>query len=329
MDKPIDDFIIDTILNDDLDFTYRMRLADVLKNTKRHKDPKNKRGNLCIGLKSFIKALSDKKTNSEQLSLDDLEEINTWIRTVRMLRSRISELLEYSDINYKKHLMEKMKAAILKEVPTPEEWAAMKETIKKSFKIFGMGLAAISGHYGIKGDPTQNHSLHLRLGRIVYGSGHKCLEYKKKPKFNKQELIERIKKVIKTPEQWAAMKKKERETFNIEGIGLIAIARKFNLKGNPVNNKKVHLDIGKKIFGEHKCLEYEVYPDLNTDELKAKILVEVPTFEHWSKMTFRQKRKFRINGMSLNTLGKKFRIKGNPTIDKESFLELGQKIYSK
>jgi hypothetical protein len=57
-----------------------------------------------------------------------------------------------------------------------------------------------------------------------------------------------------SPETWAKMNHKQKPAFQVPGseMGLIALARRFGVKGNPVGYHAIHLQLGVRIFGATK-----------------------------------------------------------------------------
>ena len=145
---------------------------------------------------------------------------------------------------------EGLRTEILKLVPTPEEWAGMCKGKKITFKVFGRGLVAIATKFGVEGDPTQNNLYHFDLGRKIYGEGHECLTYVERPDPSPEELRTEILRLAPTPKKWAGMKQKEKLAFRALGVGLSAIATKFGVEGDPVGRHSIHLDLGRRIYGE-------------------------------------------------------------------------------
>ena len=43
--------------------------------------------------------------------------------------------------------------------------------------------------------------------------------------------------------------------FKVIGLGLVAIASKFNVTGDPIRNNKFHLELGNKVYKKQKPTE--------------------------------------------------------------------------
>jgi len=222
---------------------------------------------------------------------------------------------------------EGLRAEILKKVPTPEMWAGMKVKEKQEFKIAGVGPEAIARKFGVMGNPVNYKLVYLELGRKIYGEEHECLQYNEKPELTEEELHNEILKKVPTPEMWAGMEPKDKQAFKIGGMGLFAIAHKLGVKGHPIANLSVYLEVGRKIYGEeHECLQYNEKPELTEEELHDEILKKVPTPEMWAGMTQKDKRKFEIGDFKFTAIATQFGIQGNP-FKNSAHLELGRKIY--
>ncbi|MBU1683175.1 hypothetical protein KJ742_04480 [Patescibacteria group bacterium] len=196
----------------------------------------------------------------------------------------------------------------------------MKQAEKKEFKINNMGLYKISTIFGIKGNPVGNHKVHLELGRKIYGDRHDSLQV-----FILNKLKQKIIQKIPTPEEWAKMTAIEKSKFKITNIGLYKISTIFNTKGDPVHSHKIHLKLGRKIYGNrYKCLQQT---ELTLEKLKQKILEKIPTPEDWVLMKWRKKQKIRIADMSLRKIATSFNVKGHPRDNYSAYMELGRKIY--
>jgi hypothetical protein len=117
-----------------------------------------------------------------------------------------------------------------------------------------MGLGALATKFGVKGNPANKYSYHLDLGKKMFGE-NPVFDYKENPELSDAELREAARNEIKTPIEWAGMNVKVKRKFKVAGLGLVAMAGRFGIKGNPVNNHKYHLELGKKIYGDNPCFD--------------------------------------------------------------------------
>jgi len=200
--------------------------------------------------------------------------------------------------------------------PTAVEWAAIKRSKKTKFRIGGIGLIAIARRFSVDGDPIKNQSLYLELGRKIYGA-HPALE-----EITNEEIIAKIKEKKPTAAKWASMKQSEKAKFEIGEMWLTAIATRFGVKGNAISNRSDHLELGRKIYGEHPALE-----ELTIEMLIANIKKAKSTADKWTAMDYSEKRKFKIGGIGLKAIASRFGLDGDPRDNHSIHLELGRKIY--
>ena len=119
-------------------------------------------------------------------------------------------------------------------------------------------------------------------------------------------------------------------------MGLVAIATRFGVKGDPVNYHAIHLQLGEKIFGADTVIleklkvaraskEVEALPP---EELRPH-LTKSHNPDTWAEMTAKQKSAFRVPGseMGLRALATRFGVEGNPVSNHAIHLELGEKIF--
>ncbi len=128
------------------------------------------------------------------------------------------------------------------EMYTAERWAGMNQKEKNILQIQGLGLRAITGRFGVEGNPIKNHSVHLELGKAIFGALPCFVEMT--PDRLRTTITEAY-----TAEQWAGMKYKVKLTLKIQGLGLYALAGRFGVEGDPINKHSVHLELGKAIWG--------------------------------------------------------------------------------
>ena len=213
--------------------------------------------------------------------------------------------------------------AIRAQIATAEEWARMTAVLKGKFKANGMGLCAIATRFGVEGNPKDNHKYHLELGKLIYGE-NAVFEV---TDISVEDLKNLILIEVATAEEWAGMKRVQKGKFKVKGMGLIAIARRFGIEGDPVHYRKYHLELGKLIYGENDAFEYEDTVEIGNEELKNLIQVQVATAEEWAGMKSVQKGKFKVKGMGLKSIARRFGIEGDPPNNHKYHLALGKLIY--
>ncbi len=161
----------------------------------------------------------------------------------RMIYGNLPELID-AELT-----LEDLKKAILNEVPTAAQWAGMDSKAKKNFKVGELGLYAIATKFCIVGNPIKNNKYYLELGRIIYGNLPELI-YVEKVELTLEDLKKAILNEVPTAAQWARMNAKTKHAFKSQGLGLTAIATRFGVVGNPSNNHKYHLELGRLIYGE-------------------------------------------------------------------------------
>jgi hypothetical protein len=127
---------------------------------------------------------------------------------------------------------------------TPERWGRMTQKEKRALRINGLGLAAISSRFGIEGTPVGYHSIHLMLGRAIWGN-HPAVQGREATDF-----LPLLRKRF-TASQWAELTTREKYRLKVSGRGLKAIARAFSIAGDPVGRHADHLVLGRAIWGNH------------------------------------------------------------------------------
>jgi len=132
---------------------------------------------------------------------------------------------------------------------TPETWAQMKTADKKTLtlarKKYGIAIATL---FGVEGDPVGYHSVHLAIGRAVWGE-HDVLKEQDDHKL--KATIETDIRTRFTPETWAQMKTADKKTLTLAGKKYgIAIATLFGVEGDPTNIQSFHLAIGRAVWGD-------------------------------------------------------------------------------
>ena len=221
---------------------------------------------------------------------------------------------------------EQLKAAILAQIPTAKEWAGMGQEERLAFKVAGMGLTAIARRFGVEeGNPIGYYKVHLELGQKIYGECEE-LFYEEKPELIGEQLKAAILAQIPTAKEWAGMGVKEKDVFEVAGLSPYRIATKFGVDGDPRKNRKYHLELGRKIYGECEELEYEEKPEITDEQLKVAVLEQVPTAEEWAGMGDKEKRALKVAGMGLRAITTRFGVEGEP-FKHSVYLELGRKIY--
>lgn len=223
---------------------------------------------------------------------------------------------------------------VLKEVPTAEEWIRLKDIIRLQ-GFGGRTLASLARRLGLQGNPLTNFLEYINLGKIFFGDDPVfLLEIKKleKQKEVKEIKPEDLKENIKTQislKRWIEMANKEKHNLKrLFGIGVNAIARKFGVEGDPVENRIVFLEIGRKIYGDDENLLEEIRIEkLTLDEWKIEIQKEIGDVFAWLKIKSQDRPNIKILGRrNLKSIAFLFGL-DNTKFTNKIHLQLGIKIY--
>jgi len=221
---------------------------------------------------------------------------------------------------------EGLRQLILQDYPTPESWMAMKNKERRTYKVAGMGLIALSNRFGVDGNPTRHLTVHKALGMKIYGEHHECLKATEQK--DNEELIRLVLKNYPTPESWIAMEKKERLAYKVAGMGLIALSTRLGVEGNPNRYREVRKTLGRKIYGEHhECLKATEQKEYTKEELIQLILKDYRSPESWVALKHKERQAYKVAGMGLRALATRFGIEGDAAHYHEIHRALGRKIY--
>jgi hypothetical protein len=125
---------------------------------------------------------------------------------------------------------------------SPEQWAEMDKVARKALRVGPqlLGLKAIATFFDIKDDPVSHPIAHLSLGRAIWGESW-------------VEPVDTLRALIAeaySPEKWARMKRGDKKALKLgpQSFGLVAVARFFGVKGNPIDTTSIHLALGRAIW---------------------------------------------------------------------------------
>jgi hypothetical protein len=240
---------------------------------------------------------------------------------------------------------------------TPEQWVSMTAKERRSFRIPGsdMGMNALARVFGVEGDSVGYTAIHLELGERIFGS---CTVISERllaisdlldlRNASQDEITQIIKEGGITPERWVEMSYRTKKSFRVPGsdVGMKALARRFDIRGNPVNNTAIHLELGERIFGVGTVISERVLAvskrlihkskllDLrkaSRDEITQIINDAGITPEQWVRMSQKEKQSFRVPGsdMGMRALARRCGIKGDPVGYTAIHLELGEHIFGR
>jgi hypothetical protein len=223
-------------------------------------------------------------------------------------------------------------AAKVKEEMTAKQWSEMTQKQKGAYRVPGsdMGLKRLATRMGIGGSPIDNQGVHLQLGEKIFREGIAISERLFLERATPKQLAVKIKEKM-TAQHWSEMTSKQKASYRVPGadMGLKALATRFGIEGDPIGYHKVHLQLGKKIFGEFTVISEKLFKECATpDQLAAKI-IEKMTAQQWSEMRQKQKAAYRVPGtdMGLRALATRLGIEGDPVAYHEVHLQLRKKIF--
>lgn len=206
---------------------------------------------------------------------------------------------------------------LIKDRYTAETWANLTSVERAELELDGIKLIAIARTFSVVGDPVKHRPTHLALGTAIFGQHPALVEH------NLDQLRAAV--VSKyTPEQWADLVGSDKRKIDILGLKEIALATVFGIEGNPLHHREAHLALGRAIFGEHPAFTMS-----GVQENIRSIIVATYTPRQWAAMTVKQRKDIKAGEKKLRAIGTCFGILGNPAIDLEAHIALGQAIWGK
>jgi hypothetical protein len=136
----------------------------------------------------------------------------------------------------------------IKQLKTPDQWVQMKSKDRLAFKVDGVGLTALASTFGIKGNPIPQVRTHLELGVKVWQDEPALLSVITNALdlllfASDKEAIRAQLKATLDPDVAKGWVHTTRGSFKLKGMGLEAIARVFDLKGDPVSDNAVYREL--------------------------------------------------------------------------------------
>ncbi|MBN8550535.1 MAG: hypothetical protein J0M12_14565, partial [Deltaproteobacteria bacterium] len=229
-------------------------------------------------------------------------------------------------------------------------WIGMTQRERRRYHVPGteMGLEALATQLEVSGNPIASHKFHLQLAQKIFGESEvlssallKNSRQEASLALSPADLINKVKSDPQmTLQRWIAMTQRERVGYRVPGttMGLRALAGQLDIKGNPTNNHKFHLQLAQKIFGESEVLSsallrnsrQEASLALSPADLINKVKSDPQmTLQRWIAMTQRERVEYRVPGttMGLRVLATRLDVDGDPTCNRKSHLMLAQKIF--
>lgn len=231
--------------------------------------------------------------------------------------------------------MEAWKELVRKQVPSAKEWITLKDIIRLQ-GLGGRTLKSLANRLGLESGPLTNSLSYLNLGKVFFGEDPVLLDEIKKIKelesikaVDEEALKEQILAKIDV-NKWLTLSAKEKHALkDLFGIGIFSIARKFGVVGDPVDDRIVFLELGRKIFGDDPRLVEEMRIEkLTLDEWKIEIQKDVGDVLAWLNIKSQDRLTKKILGRTLRVIASVFGLGlGNTVITDKIHLELGIKIY--
>ncbi len=228
---------------------------------------------------------------------------------------------------------------------------------RRALKLSGRGLMAIAGIFGTKGNPTGNYRGHIELCAAIWGADDPAIKDKL---VSARAEAATATTLGNSPEKWRAhlallghtaatfsqLTGPQRDELRIAGMGLTAIARIFDTKGNPADIYKDHLELCAAIWGEsHPAFRDQLIKERDeaatatTDAATAATLgtshekwrTHLSSLGHtaatFSQLTSPQRQELEVAGMGLTAIARIFGTKGKPTGNYRDHIELCAAIW--
>lgn len=214
----------------------------------------------------------------------------------------------------------------IKTVYTARQWVELKTEERKKIQIDGLKLKAIALIFETQRDPIYDYISFLELGRQIYGDDPvimAAIEAKKRTPEQWREII----KGIYTTEQWIQLKNEERWEIKIDGLKLNAIARIFEIQGDPNSDNIVHLKLGRQIYGGDPVILKALEVEERTPEQWREAIKKQYTAETWVGLKTKEREKVAIDDRKLHAIAGIFEVNGDPRSNRAVYLKLGRQIY--
>jgi len=274
---------------------------------------------------------------------DPVNNYNDLVALGRLIWGDDHPALQPKEIIHKEELTADEMKELLRQTYTYGQWTGMGYTARKTMKVGGHGLKAITALLGIKIDPVNNLDDHLALGQMIWGKNPHVLQSSatiRAETKKKQLAADQMKQLLRqtyTPESWAEMDRQGRDILKVGGHGLKAIARLLGVEGDPVKKINIYLLLGRMTWGDdHPALQAreeinKLEPEkkaITADQMKH-LLFQTYTAQQWMEMTMYNKERFKIAGYGLKAVARLFKIDGNPIKDKNVHSAIGREVWAK
>ncbi len=214
--------------------------------------------------------------------------------------------------------VENIKDAIKERCPTSTDFLSLSKKEKTTFRIKGIGFNTLLTIFGIEHSKGFTLDWFFELGKRVYGAQDEALlkaesklaEKRAAEKFEQNDLIAKLKKLIPTPEGWAIIPLDKRKILEIQGIKFAKIFTMFDIDHEDSQDNVAFFELGIRVHGNNETLEKKRDEAQKTKELKQKnkseIIEEIekqfPTIDSWLSAKPGQRKKLNIPGMKITKL---------------------------
>ena len=143
---------------------------------------------------------------------------------------------------------------IIQEKYTPEEWLNMSNEDRRHFKIDNLGLISFGRIFDVKNLQRGTTLAQLQFGLAIWPDSkilQKAYEVETRTVDIWRELIQQK----YTPEEWLGMSVFQRKKFNIDGVGFLALCKKFSVRNAKQNSEIKNIEFGLKIWPDSKLLK--------------------------------------------------------------------------
>lgn len=202
---------------------------------------------------------------------------------------------------------------------TAEKWAVMNQKEKLNFKIEGMGLFALASVFGISGNPSSSHPVHLNLGREIFGVD--CEEAFR-------QSIRTLLKTEYSSADWAALKISNLSNVKCNGLAIVGIARLFGISGKIIiMNQTLKNALGQVLYGA----EYKEDSEEKTRNEIRRFIIERYTPERWAQLKGEEKKAIQYEQagkpIGLKKIASLFGVTNDPRGNTKEQIRLGRAIW--
>lgn len=118
------------------------------------------------------------------------------------------------------------------------------------------------------------------------------------------------------------------------GVGMVSIARKFGLSGDPTTSHLDHVRLGAHVFGDKNPViqaalvaaeKKALTKTAGQEAIRQRLLQDHPTATSW--MAVEDRGAISVDGLGISTIATRLGVSGNPLRGVAHYIELGQKLH--